>query len=266
MPRAATDDVHGGLGLELGERPVVAILVEQGVGKLVGEGLHPLDRRVPDFYPDAAFGVRAVAVEGPVEPVVLDHEAERLGDGRQSGEVTCGVVTDEPAAHRRQLLALGLRDVEDGHKLEAADLTLCLAICSAVPPVDHGSEDPDGLLACTDEAVELAPGLETRHLGRLVTLRGDEEHVVEAVAVEAALELQITPPFVRGREIGDPLGELSDDLPVLQLRAHFFVPPCRTRATGPETLGGATRPTGATPHQECAEAAGRSRRRRYADP
>ena len=45
-PERLTDHVRCGLGLQLGQRPVVVALVEEGMSDLVSEGLDPLGRGV----------------------------------------------------------------------------------------------------------------------------------------------------------------------------------------------------------------------------
>ena len=54
--------------------------------------------------------------------------------------------------------------------------------------------------------VELAQGVEACHQRCLVALGGNQEHVVEPVAVEPALEVEVTLPGTGRCQVGDPLG------------------------------------------------------------
>ena len=108
-----------------------------------------------------------------------------------------GVVTVEPVADGRQLFAVGLSDVEHRNEFEAPDDPVYLAFLSVGVLVDHRGENPDGLLSLADEAVHLPPGVEAGDPCRLVALGCDEEHVAEAVAVKAALEVEVVLPVLR---------------------------------------------------------------------
>jgi len=186
----------------------------------VGERLHPLGRGVTGLDPNAALGVTAVAVRGAVELALLDAEADRSGDAEERRVAPGRVVAFETVADSRQLFAVGLGDVEHGDELEAPDDVLGLAVFGFGVLVDDGGENPDGFLTPPDEAVHLRPRVEARHLVCLVALGGDENHVVEAVAVQLGLEVQVALPLLGRREVADPLCQLLDEFPVVVLCGH----------------------------------------------
>ena len=69
-------------------------------------------------------------------------------------------------------------------------------------------------------------------------LCGDEENVAEAVAVEAALEVEESLPFVGGCELGDPFGELREKLGAVVAWRSFLIPPCGLMRCHPKPEGG----------------------------
>ena len=73
-------------------------------------------------------------------------------------------------------------------------ITLVVSSASAVLVrvglVDHRGEDPDALLALADEAVQLAPGVVPGDPSGVGALQHDEQRVVEAVVMEAALHVE----------------------------------------------------------------------------
>jgi hypothetical protein len=152
--------------------------------------------------------------------VDFDREADRLSDRHELGVATFGIVTFEPVANGRQLFAVGLSDVEYRHELEASDDPIVLAVLGVGVLVDHGGENPDGLLTLADEAIELPPGVEACHPSCLVALGGNEENVPKAVVVKAALEVEVALPFLGRREGTDPLCQLGDEFRVVVLGHH----------------------------------------------
>ena len=108
----------------------------------------------------------------------------------------CGIITIEAVADGWQLFAVGLCEVEHRHELEASDHPIVVAIFSVSALVDHGGENPDGLLSFADKATELPPGVEACNPSCLVALGSDEKHVPKAVAVKAALEVEVVLPFL----------------------------------------------------------------------
>ena len=75
------DDVCRGLSLQLGKRSVVVALVEQGMGQLVCERLHPLRRCVGRLDSYAVISVTAVTIRATIEFVVLDRETDGPSEG-----------------------------------------------------------------------------------------------------------------------------------------------------------------------------------------
>jgi FixJ family two-component response regulator len=54
-----------------------------------------------------------------------------------------------------------------------------------------------------------------------VALSIDKEYVPKAVSVEAALEIEIVLPVLRGDEVADPLREFGNEFRVVVLKGHF---------------------------------------------
>jgi len=209
-----TDDVCRGLRLQLGQLAIGVLLVEQGVGQLVGQRLHALCRGVGDLDPDAVLQVAAITIGPTGEVVVLDGESDGVSYCHELVEDAGWVISRQAVAHRRQLLAIGLSDVEDWDVLEALyDACVVGDVHVVGLLVDHRSQHVDGLLAFADKAVHLLPGAEARHLGRPAAGLDEDQHdVVGGVVMETALVGEKALPLVGRREAGDAVGELLDEV------------------------------------------------------
>jgi len=98
------DDERGGLSLQLRECPILEVLVQKSVGKLLGERLYPLDGSVGHFDPDALLAVGAVTGGTAWDFDVLDMEADGVGYGGQPIEQTVRIVSCELVADGRRSL------------------------------------------------------------------------------------------------------------------------------------------------------------------
>src|SRR5579875_3864107 len=203
-PERLAYDICRGLCFQFCKRPVLEVLVQQGVRDLVGERLYALGGGVAGLDSDAVLAVVAVAVGGAAELVVFDAKADRPGDGEERRVVPGRVVAGKAFADGGELFAVGLGDVEHGDELEAPDYLLGLSFLGPNVLVDHGGEDPDGRLSLADEAVQLPPGVEACHLSCFVALSSDEQHVVERVTVELRLEVEVALPLLGRGEVPYP--------------------------------------------------------------
>jgi hypothetical protein len=163
----------------------------------------------------ASFVEVAIAVDAAGEEVFLDGEAEPVSYRAELVVGVADVLAGEADADLGEVLAVGLREVEDRYRLEAPDDTcrLVVACCVlGVGLVDHRGEDPDALLALAHEAVKVAPCVVAGDAGGVGSLRHDEQRVVEAVVVEAALNGEPVLPSFRAGELCDALGQAIEDV------------------------------------------------------
>ena len=84
-PECLAHDVGRGLGLELGQGPVLEALVEEGVSDLMSERLDALGAGVVGLDPDAVLAVRTVAVSGTAELMILDRKANAIRPPSRAG-------------------------------------------------------------------------------------------------------------------------------------------------------------------------------------
>ena len=189
----------------------------------VRQGLHPLCGGVGDLDPDAMQLVRAVAVDAAGKLCILHSEADGGGNVDESGEESGRIVPRKRVAHARKLLAVRGGDVEHRDHLEASDHSLLVfGLLVVVRLVDHGGKNPDGLLSLADEASVLPPGVEPSNVRGFVPLHGDEHDVVRAVAVEAALAIEVTLPLLGCRELCNSLGQLCEQFGTIGCGGHFL--------------------------------------------
>jgi hypothetical protein len=87
-------------------------------------------------------------------------------------------------ARLRERFAIGLLDIEDVRSAETHDCSRVVTFGLVVASDDDRREDRDTLLALADEAIQLAPRLETRHARRRRTLARDEGDVVPRILVK----------------------------------------------------------------------------------
>src|ERR1700722_15749953 len=220
-PDPLADDVCHRLSLQLGVFPAVELLVEEGVGNLVVQGLHLLSGRVPPFHPDAVIPMRAVAIRRRVELVLDDREPDAPRELEENVVGACRIISIEPAAYGRKLFAVSLRNIEHGDELEASDNPIILAALGISPLVQHRGENPDGLFSLADEAIHRPPSVESCYPSRRGALGGDEERVPVGVTVKSALEAQVTLPILGRREVADPLRQCVNEFRVVVFAGHL---------------------------------------------
>lgn len=122
--------------------------------QLVDQRLNRLRRSDVGPHRDLFAGEVAVAVLA--SPPIADHLEPRCnGLGDERSQMSSGAVrVQELGSHRvevRELLALGLRDVENMDNTEASDLLQALLFAGVglyLRLVPAGSEDRDALLLC----------------------------------------------------------------------------------------------------------------------
>jgi len=124
-------------------------------------------------------------------------------------------------ADSRKILAVRGGDVEHWYPFEASDHLLLFVSLLVSLLVDHGGENPDGLLSLADKPYVRLPGIEPGDPGGFVSLLGDEHDVVRAVAIEAALAGEVALPLVGCGEVGDSLEQLFEEFGTVGCGGHF---------------------------------------------
>ena len=234
-------DIGGGLGLQLGQRPVGMLFVQQGVRQLVGQGLDLLGRPVAGLDPDATEGVGAVTVGAAGKFRVFDHVAEQRSLSAERLEARARIVSVEVAADHREVLAIRLGEVEHGHGAEAEDRTVFVAVIRASTPPDHGGEDPDSTLPPAHRASHLLPRGESGDTRGPGGLCGDEERIVEAVPVEPALDLEVGAPAIGVGQLAYPVGEGVEQVVTVDGHGRLLRSPGATGPGGRPLAGGSGR-------------------------
>lgn len=139
--------------------------------------------------------VRAVAVDATGKFCILNHEADGIRSLDEPGEESGRIVVREPVDHVWKSLSVCGGDTEHRDQLEVSDHSPL--VFGLLVVVRLGGKNPDGLLSLAGEPSVLIPGVEPGNVRGFVSLLSDEDDVVQAVAVEAALAVEVAPPLVR---------------------------------------------------------------------
>ena len=236
---------HAGCDCRCGDGGLAGRVVQQHVSELVSEGLDGLG--VVDVGPHGDGPLEVVRQPVRAAGAVPAPELEAAGPhllGQRVPQALRGLAGQQhrPRAFG-QRLAGGLRDVEDVNHLEPADRAagpgrvprrVALGTASAADrragagvgsltgrrridravigvadlgPVDHRGQDGDALAAFVDLTAQRLPRAEPGDGGGVGALRGDEQHVVQAVVREGGGNLQPALPVLAVADRPDLLGQ-----------------------------------------------------------
>ncbi len=93
----------------------------------------------------------------------------------------------------RQVLAIRLSDIKNVGSAEACDAgrLLCVVVGILCFTSHDGGENQDAFLAFLDEAAELVPSAQPRDVTGIRFLHGDEQDIVQTIAMETANGFEI---------------------------------------------------------------------------
>jgi hypothetical protein len=138
---------------------------------------------------------------------VLDRDILR---SRQPAEAVAVFAWVSPHdSNLRKVLTVSLTDIKNVSGAEACDAgRLLFLVLEVFRLASHdGGENHDALLAFLDEATELVPSAEASNMACIGLLQGDEQNVVQAVAVKPSNSLEIA-----GKRLAVTLLQGSDEL------------------------------------------------------
>ena len=220
MPAAGTDHEGDTLGLQFQERPAIRPTVAGACRmacpsswarvftRWTGELLASTRIRALVMRADPVGSAEIIASSTvkPIDAATVRRRSKRPASSSPSRRVqTSG--SSAPSVWETSKTGTALKP-----RMTLVGSSACGASVSGVGLVDHRSQDPDALLALADEAVELAPGVEPGDPSGVGPLTQDQQRVVEAVTVEAALHGEPLLPALRAGELCDPLGEALEDV------------------------------------------------------